>query len=95
MTNFGYTLTVDLPRQTVTDAKGLAYRFEIAPSRKEVLLKALDDIATTMLHVNSIDAYEKCHALSAAMFDPVDIKNYSNGTLSRKARTTAGCPTGR
>ena len=30
----GYSLTVDLPNQTVTDNHGLKYKFEIAPSRK-------------------------------------------------------------
>ena len=46
----GYSLTVDLPSQTVKDNHGLVYKFEIAPSRKEVLLKGLDDIGTTLLH---------------------------------------------
>src|SRR5215831_195815 len=40
----GYSLSVDLPNQTVRDNRGLEYKFEIAPSRKEVLLKGLDDI---------------------------------------------------
>src|ERR1700724_696792 len=34
----GYSLTVDLPTQTVTDNHGLEYKFEILPSRQEVLL---------------------------------------------------------
>src|ERR1700745_2624298 len=37
----GYTLSVDLPNQTVSDNHGLVYKFEIAPSRKEVLLQGL------------------------------------------------------
>ena len=75
----GYTLTVDLPSQTVKDNHGLEYKFEIAPSRKEVLLKGLDDIGTSLLHADAIDAYEKAHAATATMYEPVDIKNYSNG----------------
>jgi 3-isopropylmalate/(R)-2-methylmalate dehydratase small subunit len=72
----GYSLTVDLRSQTVKDNRGLVYKFEIAPSRKEVLLKGLDDIGTTMLHANTIDTYEKAHTATATMFDAVDIKNY-------------------
>jgi 3-isopropylmalate/(R)-2-methylmalate dehydratase small subunit len=75
----GYTLTVDLPSQTVKDNHGLEYKFEIAPSRKEVLLKGLDDIGTSLLHADAIDTYEKAHAATATMYEPLDIKNYSNG----------------
>jgi 3-isopropylmalate/(R)-2-methylmalate dehydratase small subunit len=75
----GYSLTVDLPRQTVKDSHGLAYKFEIAPSRKEVLLKGLDDIGTSLLHAGAIDTYEKAHAATATMYETVDVKNYSNG----------------
>jgi len=72
-----YRLAVDLPDQTVSDGKGLKLFFEIAPSRKEVLLKGLDDIGTSLEHVGSIDAYEKIHASTATMYAPVDVKYYS------------------
>ncbi len=72
-----YSLAVDLPNQKVTDNKGLALNFEIAPSRKEVLLKGMDDIGTSLQHVAAIDAYEKAHAASATMYTPVDVKNYT------------------
>lgn len=71
-----YTLAVDLPNQTISDNKGLTLSFEIAPSRKEVLLKGLDDIATSLLHASAIDAYEKTHTGTATMYAPVDVKNY-------------------
>ena len=77
----GYSLTVDLPTQTVSDNHGLVYKFEIAPSRKEVLLKGLDDIATTLQHAAEIDAYEQAHPASAKMYEPIDVKNY--GGLSK------------
>ncbi len=77
----GYKLTVDLPSQTVKDNHGLTYKFEIAPSRKEVLLKGLDDIGTSLLHVNSIDTYEKAHAATVTMYDAVDVKNYPTGSV--------------
>jgi 3-isopropylmalate/(R)-2-methylmalate dehydratase small subunit len=73
----GYSLSIDLPNQTISDKHGLSYKFEIAPSRKEVLLKGLDDIGTTMLHADSIADYEKAHAASATMYETVDVKNYS------------------
>ena len=75
----GYSLTVDLSSQTVSDNHGLLYKFEIPPSRKEVLLKGLDDIGTSLQHEAEITAYEKVHAATATMYDAVDVKNYSNG----------------
>lgn len=75
----GYSLTVNLPNQTIADKHGLMFKFEIAPSRKEVLLKGLDDIGTSMQQAAAIDAYEKAHASTATMYDPVDVKYYSNG----------------
>ena len=72
-----YTIAVDLPNERVSDNKGFIVSFEIAPSRKEVLLKGLDDIGTTMQHEPDITAYEKTHAASATMFDAVDVKNYT------------------
>jgi 3-isopropylmalate/(R)-2-methylmalate dehydratase small subunit len=72
-----YALAVDLPNQTVSDNQGLTLSFEIAPSRKEVLLNGLDDIGTSLQHVADIDAYEKAHAAKATMYAPVDVKNYS------------------
>jgi 3-isopropylmalate/(R)-2-methylmalate dehydratase small subunit len=71
-----YQLNVDLPSQTVSDNKGREFTFEIAPSRKEVLLKGLDDIGTSLQHVSAIDAYETSHTGTATMFAPVDVKYY-------------------
>jgi 3-isopropylmalate/(R)-2-methylmalate dehydratase small subunit len=73
----GYSLSIDLPEQTIRDQHGLVYKFEIAPSRKEVLLKGLDDIATSLLHADAISAYEKAHPKHAPMYGQVDIKYYS------------------
>ena len=73
----GYSLFVDLPEQTISDKHGLKYSFEIAPSRKEVLLNGLDDIGTSLLHVDTIDAYEKANKKIAPMYEAVDVKHYS------------------
>jgi len=72
----GYTLTVDLPNQTISDSYGHVVKFDIAASRKEVLLKGLDDIGTTLQHAAAIDAYEKAHHTTATMYEPVDVKYY-------------------
>jgi len=77
----GYSLSIDLPNQTIRDKQGLVYSFEIAPARKEVLLKGLDDIGQSLQFVSAIDAYERAHATTATMFDPVDVKHYSAGSL--------------
>ncbi len=60
----GYSLTVNLLNQTVAE---------------EVLLQGLDDIGTTLQHAAAIDTYEKSHTATATMYDPVDVKYYSNG----------------
>lgn len=75
----GYSLEVDLPEQTIRDKHGLTYKFEIAPSRKEVLLKGLDDIGTSLRHAEAIAAYEQAHTGTARMYEAVDIRYYSNG----------------
>ena len=75
----GYSLSIDLPNQTVGDKHGLIYKFEIAPARKEVLLKGLDDIGQSLQHAEAIDTYEKAQAATATMYEPVDVKYYSNG----------------
>jgi 3-isopropylmalate/(R)-2-methylmalate dehydratase small subunit len=75
----GYSLTIDLPNQTVSDKHGLKYRFDIVPSRKEVLIKGLDDIGTSMQHASEIDAYESAnkHLHHATMHTAVDVKHYA------------------
>lgn len=69
----GYSLTVDLPSQTVTDSAGLRFPFTLAPARKEILLKGLDDIGSTLQHEPKIAAFERQHNPAATMFDPVDV----------------------
>jgi len=56
--NDGYTLTVDLPNQTITSSVGTALKFEIDPPRKHVLVNGLDDIGMTLQHVEAIKAFE-------------------------------------
>jgi 3-isopropylmalate/(R)-2-methylmalate dehydratase small subunit len=70
----GYSLTVDLPGQTVSDASGLTYKFEIDPFRKHVLLEGLDDIGLTLKHEPDITAFEQARHPGATMYEPVDAK---------------------
>ena len=58
----GYSATVDLESQTVTDGQNLNASFEIDPFRKNSLLKGLDDVGITLDHVESIDSYESQRA---------------------------------
>jgi 3-isopropylmalate/(R)-2-methylmalate dehydratase small subunit len=74
----GYSLDIDLPNQTISDKHGLQYKFEIAPSRKEVLLKGLDDIGQTLQHATHIDAHESKHKPTSHMHHPVDVKHYTH-----------------
>lgn len=70
----GYSLTADLPAQTVTDSSGLRFHFEIAKFRKHVLLEGLDDIGLSLKHEAKITEFEKTHHPGATMYAPVDAK---------------------
>jgi 3-isopropylmalate/(R)-2-methylmalate dehydratase small subunit len=70
----GYRLDADLPNQTISDASGLKYRFEIDPFRKTILLKGLDDIGMTLEHEASIASFEKSHHPEPKMYEAVDFK---------------------
>ena len=57
----GYSLTIDLDSQTVSDAYGWSARFEIEPFTKKCLLEGLDDIGLTLIQEDKISAYESAH----------------------------------
>ena len=52
-------VTVDLPGQTVTDAAGADYPFDIGEGDKEMLLEGLDPIAKTMQLDEKIRAFRE------------------------------------
>ena len=56
--NPGYTLTVDLPTQTLRSSTGMSIVFEVDASRKHRLLQGLDDIGITLQKADRIRAYE-------------------------------------
>ena len=63
--NEGYSLTVDLQAQTVTEPGGASHGFAIDPYRKHCLVNGLDDIGITLQHAGEISAYEKRRAAEA------------------------------
>lgn len=67
----GYSLTVDLQSQTVTDDSGLRFEFSIDPFRRDCLLNGWDDIGLTLRHAERITAYEQSHHPAAKMYGPV------------------------
>jgi 3-isopropylmalate/(R)-2-methylmalate dehydratase small subunit len=74
----GYSVTVDLQNQVVTDNRGLRYPFEIDPFRKDCLLRGLDDIGLTLVHEPKISAFEADNLKHPQMYDAVDVKHHSN-----------------
>ncbi len=54
----GYTMTVDLENQTVSDEVGFSAAFDVDPFRRHCLLNGLDDIGLTLQHEPDITAYE-------------------------------------
>jgi len=53
-----YQLTVDLTKQSVTDAAGFSASFQIGDFQRSCLLEGLDDIGLTLKHKAEISAYE-------------------------------------
>ncbi len=70
----GYSLTVDLPAQTVVDSSGLTYHFEIDEFRKHILLEGLDEIGLTLKYDAKIAEFEELHRPGATLHSPVDAK---------------------
>jgi 3-isopropylmalate/(R)-2-methylmalate dehydratase small subunit len=52
------TISVDLESQTIKGPDGGSIHFDIDPSRKQVLLEGLDDIASTLKESADISAFE-------------------------------------
>lgn len=67
----GYSLTVDLVSQTVTDPAGLHFDFTVDPFRRECLLNGWDDIGLTLRVADRIDRYEESHHPAAPKFGPI------------------------
>lgn len=57
----GAVISIDLPAQTVTGPDGQSYRFAIDASRKEQLLRGLDDIGITLTDAQAIEDFEAAY----------------------------------
>jgi 3-isopropylmalate/(R)-2-methylmalate dehydratase small subunit len=69
--NPGYTVTVDLPSQTVELPDGARVRFAIEANRKECLINGLDEIGITLQGADAIRAYEAQQRLQRPwLFEP-------------------------
>jgi 3-isopropylmalate/(R)-2-methylmalate dehydratase small subunit len=55
----GFTLDVDLEKQTITKPSGAVIKFDVESSRKHILLNGLDDIGLTMQHAEAIKTFEQ------------------------------------
>lgn len=59
--NTGYAITIDLENQSITLPSNEKIIFQVDTFRKHCLINGLDDIALTMLHSESIKAFEKTY----------------------------------
>ena len=55
----GYTVTIDLEHQTVSDSRDTLAAFDIDPAVKYRLLNGLDDIGLTLQHTPDIVSFEQ------------------------------------
>ena len=62
--NEGVKFIVDLENQQLTTPGGNGFKFDVDASRKNNLLKGLDDIGLTLKHTDLIDQYEEKHKQS-------------------------------
>ncbi|MFZ4450577.1 3-isopropylmalate dehydratase small subunit [Salibacterium aidingense] len=54
-----YEITVDLPKQTMTDGEGFEETFAIDEYYKEMLINGWDEISITLQYEDKIDQFEK------------------------------------
>jgi len=82
--NEGYRLTVDLEKQTLSDERGLNWKFEIDAFRRQCLLNGWDDIGLTLRLEDRIQEYEQNHRPRAIMYEKVDAATFGGGVRSEK-----------
>ena len=57
----GAQITVDLASETVVAPDGTRHAFTLDPTRKERLMKGLDDVGVTLEHLPDIEAFEQAY----------------------------------
>lgn len=70
----GTTVSVDLPGQVVRAPDGTRHRFEIDPSRKEQLLRGLDDTGLTLQRAVAIEAFESAYFRRVPWLTPAALR---------------------
>lgn len=71
----GSTISIDLPRQIVVTPDGTRHQFRIDPSRKEQLLRGLDDIGLTLQRAAAIDTFESAYYQRVPWLKPTALRD--------------------
>lgn len=58
-----YKITINLENKTIYDNDGFKTNFEVDDYRRDMLIKGLDEIETTIQHVSKIEGYEDKHPI--------------------------------
>jgi len=75
----GYSLTANLPDQTIADKHALSSNLKSPYRARKFCSKASTTSARPYSMSRTSTAYEKTHAATDTMYDTVDVKSYSNG----------------
>lgn len=59
--NPGYQLTINLETQNVQDNEDFAAKFKVDSYRKDMLMKGLDEIGSTLGYIDKINVFERNH----------------------------------
>ena len=59
----GYQLTINLVEKTITDDSGKQVSFEIDDYMRNMLLEGLDEIGSTVKHMQEIEKFEETHKI--------------------------------
>ncbi|MGV2287928.1 3-isopropylmalate dehydratase small subunit [Trinickia sp. YCB016] len=57
----GASLSIDLERQTVTNASGQQYAYPIGARHKRMVIEGMDTVDLTLASVTDIEAFERAH----------------------------------
>lgn len=63
----GYSLSIDLEKQMISDKQGFEATFDISSFHKHKLLNGLDDIGLTLLKEDKINDYEKLMGIKSVI----------------------------
>lgn len=67
----GATITIDLDKQTIVAPNGDRHAFDIDATRKQRLLRGLDDIGVTMQYASELEAFENRHRMEMTWLAPI------------------------